>query len=295
MNNKNNWSIKRIRPVLKAALKEDIKGKDITTEAVIPRGLKIKSYIELKQSGVIAGLKVAEEVFKIQNRKIKFKALVEDGNFIKGSAAKKTKKIAQVEGNARSILMAERTALNFLSHLSGISTLTYRFVQKIKPCKAKITDTRKTTPNLRMLEKYAVKVAGGVNHRLGLYDKVLIKDNHIKAISKTPAECVRLIKKKTDKDVEVEIKKLSELKSLLEQKPDIIMLDNMNKKKIKKAVKKINDYYKKHPNEKKPKIEASGNINLSNVKQIASSGVDYISIGSLTHSNPSLDMALRVK
>jgi nicotinate-nucleotide pyrophosphorylase (carboxylating) len=282
--------IRQIRPVLKSALDEDIKSGDLTTEHLMPAKLKIKAEVVLKESGVIAGLKIAEEVFKIVDKNIKFERRAEDGIFIKGQS-KKGRVIALVSGDARAILRAERTALNFLSHLSGVATLTRQFVEKVAGTKVKITDTRKTAPNLRLLEKYAVRTGGGYNHRMGLYDGILIKDNHIKSVNKTPAECVRIIKKKSRRPVEVEVKKVSQFENTLGAGADIIMLDNMRLRDIDKAMKIKKEYQKRE--KKAPLIEVSGKVTLSKVRKIAACGVDFISIGALTHSNPSLDMSLK--
>ena len=203
--------------------------------------------------------------------------------------------IAKIQGNARNILEAERTALNFLSHLSGIATLTNQFAKRVKGYNVKITDTRKTTPNLRYLEKYAVRVGGGYNHRKGLYDRILIKDNHIATVRKSPAECVLIAKRKTKRLIEVEVKKISQFRDTLSAEADTIMLDNMSLDDIKKAIKIKKDYLRKNKNKKAPQIEVSGNVKLSNVRKIAGCAVDLISIGALTHSNPSLDMALKVR
>ncbi len=285
--------IRRIKPLLISSLKEDIRTCDITTEAIIPKDLKVKAEIILKESGVIAGLEVAKYIFKLRNKNIKFKPLIKDGSFIKKIDNKK-RVIARVEGNARNILEAERTALNFLSHLSGVATLTHQFVEKVKGYKVKITDTRKTTPNLRYLEKYAVRAGGGYNHRMGLYDRILIKDNHINAIRTNPSDCIKMFKRNLKRPIEVEVKKISQFKKTLLEEPDIIMLDNMNLKDIRKAVKIRNEFKRKTRNSKKIEIEVSGNVNLSTVRKIAACGVNYISIGALTHSNPALDMALKV-
>ena len=167
--------LERIRSIVKMALEEDIGEGDITTNFIIPKGMKAKGIIRAKEKGIIAGLLAAELAFKTVNKKVKFKAKVKEGEKVKKGQA-----IAEVIGNARSVLTAERTALNFLRKLSGIATLTNRFVEKVKPRKVKIFDTRKTTPGLRYLEKYAVRCGGGYNHRMGLWEMVLIKDNHLK-------------------------------------------------------------------------------------------------------------------
>jgi len=284
---------KDIKKLIRQELKTDIGKADITTLALIPKGKKIRAAIVVKKDGVIAGLDIARAVFTLQNKNIKFKANVKDGSYVKVEKNRPYEKIAFIEGSARDILMAERTALNILSHLSGVATLTRAFVDKVRPYKAKITDTRKTTLLLRDLEKYAVRVAGGYNHRLGLYDQVLIKGNHIKVAGISPARCVKLAKKKTSKIVEVELKKVADFDKTIKASPDIIMLDNMKLSDIKKALKKKEKYASLNKGKKLPKIEVSGNICLDNVRKVAALGVDFISVGALTHSNPSLDMALK--
>lgn len=271
-----NWE--KIKSLIKLALEEDIGPGDITANATIPKSLEAKAFILAKEEGLICGLEVARAVFKTVDSKIIFKKLVEDGEKVRAG-----KKIAEISGKAGKILTAERTALNFLQRLSGIATLTAKFVKRVKPYKSKILDTRKTTPGLRILEKYAVRVGGGKNHRFGLWDGILIKGNHIDLVGLR--EAVKKAKK-PGKKVEVEARNLKEVKEALEAGADIIMLENMDLKTIKEGVKLIG---------KKALIEASGGVNLDNVREIAKTGVDWISIGRLTHSVKSLDMSLRIK
>jgi len=308
---------KNFQRLIKQALKEDIgpepEGsrsgagkKDITTETIIVGDVKVKAVIISKNEGVIAGLDIAKTAFQLVAKNIKFRKLVKDGDNVH-----KNQILAILYGEAKNILTAERTALNFLGHLSGIATLTSKYAEKTKPYKCKILDTRKTTPLLREMEKYAVKTGGGHNHRMGLYDMVLIKDNHIKLISH--CEIKKLIKSVRRKissgsttrrlaslrsggrrpkntKIEIEVETLDELKNAYDCKADIIMLDNMNPAKIKKAVRWI----KQQKKFKAPLLEASGNINFSNVKEIAKTGIDFISIGEITHSAPALDMSLKI-
>lgn len=283
----------KILNLVKEALKEDIGSSDITSNSLITRELKINAVILAKEPGVICGIEVAEVIFSILDGRIKFLPTVKDG-----SAVEKNQEVVYLEGPARGILMGERTALNFLSHLSGISTLTNQFVKKVTNYSAKIYDTRKTTPNLRYLEKYAVKTGGGLNHRFGLYDQVLIKENHISAYSLQRAasrenvipEMVNAARKKVQKNikVEIEVQNLEEFKQALKAKPDIIMLDNMKLEEMKEAVSM------RGKSEIKVFMEASGGVSLDNVEKIASSGVDIISIGALTHSAKGLDFSLEV-
>ncbi len=226
-------------------------------------------------------------VFAQIDSSIRFKALVSDG-----ARVKPNKKVALLEGPARAILTAERTALNLLGYLSGISTLTSKFVEKAGPGKVKIVDTRKTLPGLRYLAKYAVRTGGGFNHRMGLYDQILVKDNHLK-ITGLKLRIKGLIKKiKNEKPknmkLEVEVKNLKEFREALEAQPDIIMLDNMKLTDIRKMIKL------KGRSKQRPLIEVSGNVSLKNVSQIAKVGPDIISIGSLTHSVESIDVSLNI-
>lgn len=223
--------------------------------------------------------------FKLLDPKIKFMPVVSDGKLFGPNAV-----IACLEGNVQSILSAERVALNFLSRLSGIATLTSKYIKENRPYKAKILDTRKTTPGLRILEKYAVATGGGCNHRLGLYDQILIKDNHLKAIDYDWAMLYHAVRKYKKKGVktEVEVSNLKEFKEAVKLIPDIIMLDNMSVKEIKAAVKLLRSL------RSDIKLEVSGGVDLNNVRKIASTGVDMISIGALTHSVKPIDFSLEI-
>lgn len=272
----------QITSIITRALEEDIGPGDITTSTIIPEDLEARGLIYAKEDLVLAGINVASECFRILDPEIKFKRKFKDGDSVRNG-----KVIAEIKGNARDIVMAERVALNFLQRLSGIATLTSKFVEKVKDLKVKIIDTRKTTPGLRVLEKYAVKIGGGFNHRFGLYDAVLIKDNHI-ALSGSIIKAVEKVKKEISHTakVEVEAKNLEEVKEAIRAGADIIMLDNMDLDMMKIAVKLIKN---------RVLIEASGNINLENVREIAKTGVDLISIGALTHSAPAVDISLEVE
>lgn len=269
--------------VVALALKEDVGTGDITTNHLIPSHLKAKAIIRAKEAGVIAGLMVAKEVFKKVDRLIGFRAKVKDGALVKKGTI-----IAEVFGPARGILTGERTALNFLQHLSGIATLTRKFSLLITryPLQTKILDTRKTTPGLRALEKYAVKVGGGKNHRLGLYDAMLIKDNHVKLLGGIKRALVKSKVQGPKSKVEIEARTLGEVKLAIEARADRILLDNMNLKALRQAVKLCK--------KAGTKTEASGGVNLQNVRAIAKTGVDYISVGALTHSAKALDISLKV-
>jgi nicotinate-nucleotide pyrophosphorylase (carboxylating) len=283
-------SRKKIQELIKIALAEDLGPGDITSNLIIPEMKKGQGVIIAKEKGVIAGLEVAKLVFKQVDPKLVFKSFTRDG-----SEVKPKRRIALIQGKAKSILAAERTALNFLSRLSGIATLTKDFVKKTKGTGVKLLDTRKTTPGLRLLEKYAVKIGGGENHRIGLYDMILIKDNHITSAGSISSALKRARAGKKGFKIEIETKNMNEVKEILNFKAvknlkvtevDRIMLDNFSLEDLKKAVKLIRS------KDKKIEIEASGRVNLKNVRKIALSGVDYISVGALTHSVKPLDLSL---
>ena len=281
-----------LRDLIRNALKEDIGAGDITTELLIPRNKVIKAVIILKEKAVLAGLEIAQRVFRTIDKNIQFKAISTDG-----SREKPGKIIAKIQGKAGSILSGERTALNFLSHLSGVATVTRSFVDQVKPYKVKIMDTRKTIPGLRELEKYAVVLGGGYNHRMGLWDAVLVKDNHIavlrakvSGISIQDIACLVKERKPQGMKADIEARNLKEFQEALRVPPEIIMLDNMNISAIKKAVAMRNTQGPGH----RVKIEVSGGVHLGNVKAIAKTGVDMISIGALTHSAKAVDLSLEV-
>jgi nicotinate-nucleotide pyrophosphorylase (carboxylating) len=273
-----------IDAVVRRALIEDIGKGDITTSLTIPKDKNIKAVLVAKETCVVCGLEACERAFKITDKDIDFKPLVAEGR-----VAKKGRVIAKVSGNAGHILTAERVALNLLCILSGVATKTRGFVKYIEPYKVKITDTRKTIPGLRELQKYAVRVGGGYNHRVGLDEMILIKDNHIKVTDGYE----RLPSVPKGFKIEIETQNLEEFKHALRFKPDVIMLDNMDISQIKEAVKIRNNtpFNSHHP---RTQLEVSGNVNIKNVRKIASAGVDIISIGSLTHSFKSADISLEV-
>jgi nicotinate-nucleotide pyrophosphorylase (carboxylating) len=274
----------KIDKIIKNALKEDIGSGDITTEAIFDKYKLSSAVITAKESGILAGIDVVMRVFKLVDFKLIFKTLVSDGERIFPNL-----KVAKIKGDIRSILMAERTALNFLGRMSGVATFTYEFVKRIEGTNAKILDTRKTAPNLRILDKYAVSVGGGFNHRMGLYDMFLIKDNHIKAMGSLDKAVKKAIEfrklKRKNWKIEVEAENIKQVKEVLSAKVDRIMLDNMNLEMIKKSVELVN---------KKAEVEVSGNVNLDVIRDIALTGVDFISIGSLTHSIKNLDFSLLI-
>jgi len=274
--------ISLIKSLVNQAVSEDLNGScDITTVATVPLTQEATGLFYVKSDGILAGLEIAKIVFEKVDPKLKFETVTADGYEVTKDTV-----FAKVSGSARSILTAERTALNFLQRMSGIATLTHKFVEGVKPHKAKILDTRKTVPGLRILDKMAVKIGGGENHRFGLYDMVLIKDNHIEAAGSVTKAIQAAKKYALGKHlIEVEVKDLSELKEALLQNPDRIMLDNMTVEEMAKAVKITNGQVP---------LEASGNVSLDTVKKIAQTGVDYISIGALTHSVKALDISLEI-
>ncbi len=266
--------------LIKEALKEDMPQGDITTDNLIDKSSMSKAKFIAKENGIIAGLGIAERVFKMVDENIEFNCLVLDGAFVN-----KKDIIAEISGNTAAMLKAERTALNILQHMSGIATKTNEFVEIVKDYSVKIYDTRKTLPGLRNLEKYAVSVGGGTNHRFGLSDAVLIKDNHIKAAGSimNAVEAIRNKVADTIK-IEVETETIEQVKEALKAKADIIMLDNMSTEMMTEAVAIIS---------KKALVEASGNVNTDTVLSIAKTGVDIISIGSLTHSVKAFDISMK--
>ncbi len=262
------------------ALAEDLGiGGDITTEATVPAGTRASAVIAARKPGTVAGVQLAAAAFKTIDPFVEFEAVVGDGDRVEAGGI-----IARVAGDARALLTAERTALNFLGRLSGIATLTSRYVSAIAGTRARIVDTRKTTPGQRALEKFAVRCGGGINHRFGLFDAVLIKDNHIvaaggvgAALQRARAHAGHMVK------VEIEVTSLDELDDALQLDPDAVLLDNMPLEMLKAAVAAVAG---------RVVTEASGGVNLETVRAIAETGVDHISVGALTHSAPVLDIGL---
>ncbi len=294
----------KIDTLIKLAIQEDIGTGDITTESLIPDSLIVEGVFIAKEGGVIAGLPVVEYFFSKLDKGVSLKQNVRDGTFVK-----KGETIASLKGSAKTLLSGERIALNFLQRLSGIATLTARFVERIKPLKTAIMDTRKTIPGWRYLEKYAVVMGGGVNHRMGLYDQVLIKDNHLdilkvetgfKPVSTSPQasiieKAVSALRQKIKKGilVEAETRTLDEVKDALKAGVDIILFDNMNIAQLEEVVKMVKNW-KPSKGKYKPLTEASGNITLENVHLVAQAGVDRISVGAITHSAKALDISLEI-
>jgi nicotinate-nucleotide pyrophosphorylase (carboxylating) len=277
-------SWQQVEQIIENALVEDLASGDVTTEALIPPDLEGKAYILVKSDGLLAGIEVGEAVFLRVDPALRVEVLIQDG-----ARVRKGDVVATVEGKVASILRAERTALNFLTRLSGIATETACYVEATKGLKAQITDTRKTTPGMRVLEKYTVRVAGGVSHRQHLGDGVLIKDNHLAAL-----RFLRLgLKQAVDKarlhstlKVEVEVGSVDEALEALDAGADIIMLDNMAIDDMRQVVKLAGG---------RALIEASGGITLENVRSVAEAGVDLISVGAITHSAKALDLSLEIE
>lgn len=269
-----------LRDFIKRAFQEDIGTGDITTISTVPQGTKISGKFIAKESGVICGMQVAEEVFRYSDESIKF-----ESSFCDGDLVKKGDVIATIKGDAISVLKGERLALNLMQRMSGIATNTNAAVKEVEGYKAKIVDTRKTTPGLRVFEKYAVKAGGGSNHRFNLADGVLIKDNHIKAAGGI-TKAIEMAKKNAPHTlkIEVEVESLDQLDEALKAGADIIMLDNMDNETMTEAVKKTDG---------RAILEASGNMGEKILKDVASTGVDVISIGALTHSVKALDISLK--
>lgn len=283
--------IEKIRPLIKLAIEEDLGRGDVTTSLFFKDDTSAKANIVSRREIIVCGMDIAAEVFRCYNENLKLKVIVNDG-----APAGANDKIAEIEGPLRSMLSAERVALNFLQRLSGIATTTHKFVQAVAGTEAKIYDTRKTTPGLRLLEKYAVRGGGGRNHRLGLYDAVLIKDNHLaqfgdnlySKLSNAVAEAKNL---KDINFIAVEVDNIDEqLEDVLKIAGiDVVLLDNIEPSQLKRAVEMRNTICGKG---KKPLLEASGKITLDNVLDIAACGIDRIAVGTITHSAAAADIGL---
>jgi len=277
---------KQVELIVNNAIAEDLASGDVTTEALIRPALEGRASILVKKDGVLAGIDVAKEVFRQVDSSLRFKALVRDG-----ARVRKGQVVTTIQGKVASILKAERTALNFLQHLSGIATETARYVDAVSGTTAVVTDTRKTIPGLRLLEKYAVRAGGGHNHRLNLGDGILIKDNHLAALGSSGVELGQAVKKArksapSKMKVEVEVESVGQAREALSAGADIIMLDNMKLQDMRRVVKMVKG---------RALLEASGGITLDNVRSVAETGVDLISVGALTHSAKALDISLELE
>jgi nicotinate-nucleotide pyrophosphorylase (carboxylating) len=275
----------QVKQLINQAIAEDRSRQDVTTKALIPGTQMGKALIMAKGRGIIAGTEIAKQVFLKVDPKLEVNILINDGAEVKAGDV-----VARIEGKTSSILKAERVALNFLQRLSGIASETARYVQAVKGLPVYITDTRKTTPGLRTLEKYAVRIGGGKNHRMHLADGILIKDNHIAALRRQGLSIKEIVAKARKKafpelKIEIEVKTPEEAVQAAEAGADIIMLDNMNLEDMRQAVRLVKGH---------ALIEASGGITLENVRAVAETGVDRISIGALTHSPKALDISLEL-
>jgi len=274
-------AVPQTRELIERALAEDIGVGDVTTDALVPADARARAIIEQKARGVIAGLDVARAVFEAVDGELRWEPRVTEGEWREGGP------VAEIWGSAASILKGERVALNFLGRLSGIATLTARFVRAVEGTGTQILDTRKTTPGLRELEKRAVATGGGTNHRSGLHDAILVKENHIEAAGGVGEATRRALAAARDRmRVEVECASLEEVEETVNAGASMILLDNMTPDELRRAVELTAG---------RAKLEASGGVTLENVGEIAETGVDYISVGALTHSAPALDLSLRME
>jgi len=287
-------------PLVKFALSEDVGTGDVTTLNAVPSNVGARAAIVAKQPGVVSGIDIAAMTFREVDSSIKFKSTVRDGQEVPAGAG-----LATVSGSAASIMTAERTALNFLMRLSGVATLTRTFVKAIEGTGATILDTRKTTPGLRILEKYAVLCGGGQNHRLALWDMYLVKDNHIRAAGGIRAALDRIARtRQGDLLLEVEVESPDQLREALRPEVDRILVDNRSPAEVRRAVEEVDAWCAAHPPDSPrmrpgarrwPEIEVSGGITLETARGYAEMGVDYLSVGALTHSAPALDLSLEIE
>lgn len=273
----------QLKRIAADALEEDLGWGDVTSDYFIPGQLNASANFVNRKPGVIAGLAVAAAVYEAADPTLRFEALLPDGTKVEAGTT-----LARVSGKATSLLRGERVALNFLQRLSGIATLTARYVEAVKGTKARIVDTRKTTPGLRDLEKYAIRAGGGFNHRRNLSDGVMLKDNHLAILASAGLNLTDMLKEARSRlphlvKIEVEVDRLDQIEAALEGGADVILLDNMNPDELRQAIQLING---------RAITEASGGVNLETVRAIAGSGVDLISVGALTHSAPALDIGL---
>ncbi len=282
------------------ALSEDVGTGDITTLNAVPAGVNARAAIVTREEGVAAGVDVARLVFREAEPRLRFRPLAQDGDRLRAGDG-----LAQVTGEVGGILKAERTALNFLQRLCGVASLTRRYVDAVAGTGATILDTRKTTPGLRFLEKYAVKCGGGDNHRLALWDMYLVKDNHVRAAGGVTAAIERILRtRQGDLLLEVEVESLDQLQEALRPEVDRILVDNRPVAEVRRAVETVDAWCRAHPPDSPrmrpgarrwPEVEVSGGLTLGTVRAYAETGVDYLSIGALTHSAPALDLSLEIE
>jgi len=281
--------MEKVRTLVRVALKEDIGKGDITSKLTVPKPARALALIMAKEDAVIAGLPVAKLVYEIVDPALAFDGLLQDGSRVEYGDI-----LVKIQGSARSILAGERVALNFLQHLSGVATLTAKYVEQVQGTSAKILDTRKTLPGFRVLDKYAVRMGGGTNHRMGLYDMVLIKSNHVE-LAGGIGNAIRKIKRSNGKGTKVvaEVRNLNEATEALFASPDRLLLDNMSLDKIRDVVALVET--SNRAREVKTDLEVSGGINLDNVRAIAQTGVNFVSVGALTHSARAVDISLTLR
>ena len=286
-------------PLVKFALSEDVGTGDITTLNAVPANVGARAVIMAKAPGVVSGVEIAQMTFHEVDRALQFKTLARDGTPIEAGAV-----LAKITGSAASIMTAERTALNFLMRMCGVATLTRRFVTALAGTGAVVLDTRKTTPGLRFLEKYAVKCGGGENHRLALWDMYLVKDNHIRAAKGLTNAINAIQRTRRDLLLEVEVESQDQLREALRPEVDRILIDNRSVEEVRWAVEEVDRWCAAHPPDSPrmragarrwPELEVSGGLTLENARAYAETGVDYLSIGALTHSAPALDLSLEIE
>jgi nicotinate-nucleotide pyrophosphorylase (carboxylating) len=286
-------------PLVKFALSEDVGTGDVTTLNSVPSNVGARAVIMAKEPGVVSGLEIAQMCFREIDPSLKFKPTARDGEDVEAGVA-----LAQITGSAASIMTAERTALNFMMRMSGVATLTRRYVMAIEGTGAKILDTRKTTPGLRFLEKYAVQCGGGQNHRLALWDMYLVKDNHIRAARGLTNAIDRIQRTRRDLLLEVEVESMEQLQEALRPEVDRILIDNQPVDAVRRAVVEVDRWFKTHPPDhpraragarRWPEVEVSGGINLQTVRAYAETGTDYLSVGALTHSAPAMNLSLEIE
>jgi len=281
--------MEKVRTLVRVALKEDIGKGDITSKLTVPKPAQALALIMAKEDAVIAGLPVAKLVYEMVDPALAFDGLLQDGSRVEFGDV-----LVKIQGSARSILAGERVVLNFLQHLSGVATLTAKYVEQVQGTSAKILDTRKTLPGLRYLEKYAVRMGGGTNHRMGLFDLVLIKSNHAELCGGI-GNAIRKIKRSNGKGTKVvaEVRNLNEATEALFASPDRLLLDNMSLDKIREVVALVET--SNRAREVKTDLEVSGGVNLDNVRAIAETGVNFVSVGALTHSARAVDLSLTLR
>jgi nicotinate-nucleotide pyrophosphorylase (carboxylating) len=286
-------------PLVKYALSEDVGTGDVTTLNAVPANVGARAAIVAKAPGVVSGVDIARMTFQEIDPTLKFKGVVRDGTEVPAGAA-----LAKVSGSAASIMIAERTALNFLMLLSGVATLTRRYVEAIAGTGAVILDTRKTTPGLRILEKYAVLCGGGQNHRLALWDMYLVKDNHIRAARGLTNAINSIQRTRRDLLLEVEVESMDQLQEALRPEVDRILIDNQPPETVRRCVEEVDRWFALNPPDhprartgarRWPEVEVSGGLDLNSIRAYAETGVDYLSVGALTHSAPALDLSLEIE